>query len=112
VDGDAPQVRPFGTLAVINGKLMFQTANTKPVAHQIDANPNVAICAYDGDSWVRISGQAFAQRSVAINQAMLDVYPNLTSLYSADDGKTEAYAFTSGTAVFSTFGGEPRTVEF
>jgi uncharacterized pyridoxamine 5'-phosphate oxidase family protein len=112
IDGDAPQVRPFGTLAIINGQLMFQTANTKSVAHQIDANPNVAIAAYDGDCWMRIRGRAFAQRSVAVNQAMLDVYPNLTSLYSADDGKTEAYAFASGTAVFSTFDGEDRVVEF
>ncbi|MDR0849660.1 MAG: pyridoxamine 5'-phosphate oxidase family protein [Propionibacteriaceae bacterium] len=112
VDGDAPRLRPLGTLAVINGKLSFQTANTKAVSRQLEVNPNVAICAYDGETWVRVTGQVFAQHSVEANQLMLDIYPSLKSMYSADDGKTEVYAFTSGTAVFSTFGGGDRTVEF
>ena len=50
VDGDQPQVRPFGTAEIIDGKLYIQTGHVKPVARQIAANPKVAICAYDGNT--------------------------------------------------------------
>ena len=46
VDGYAPQVRPFGTAEIIEGKMYIQTGHVKNVAKQIAANPKVAICAY------------------------------------------------------------------
>ena len=39
VDGDQPEVRPFGTAEIIDGKLYIQTGHVKPVAKQIAANP-------------------------------------------------------------------------
>ena len=52
VDGDQPEVRPFGTAEIIEGKLYIQTGHVKNVAKQIAANPKVAICAYDGTQWL------------------------------------------------------------
>ena len=55
VNGDQPEVRPFGTAEIIDGKLYIQTGHVKPVAQQIAANPKVAICAYDGKEWIRVN---------------------------------------------------------
>ena len=41
VDGDQPQVRPFGTAEIIEGKLYIQTGHVKNVARQIEANPSL-----------------------------------------------------------------------
>ena len=41
VDGDQPQVRPFGTAEIIEGKLYIQTGHVKNVAKQIAANPGL-----------------------------------------------------------------------
>ena len=38
VEGDQPRVRPFGTVAVFEGKLYIQTGKIKPVSKQLQAN--------------------------------------------------------------------------
>ena len=45
-------------------------------------------------------------------QAMLDAYPNLQAMYSADDGNTQVLYFKDATATFASFGGAPREVKF
>ena len=40
-DGDQPQVRPFGTAEIKEGKLYIQTGHVKNVAKQIAANPGL-----------------------------------------------------------------------
>lgn len=50
MDGEQPRVRPFGSYAVYDGKLYIETAHYKPVSHQIDAHPQVEICAFDNES--------------------------------------------------------------
>ena len=74
VDGDQPQVRPFGTAEIIEGKLYIQTGHVKNVAKQIAANPKVAICAYNAADgrWLRISATLQEDPRVEIKKAMLD----------------------------------------
>ena len=43
---------------------------------------------------------------------MLDTYPNLKSMYKADDGNTEVFYFKNAAATFYSFTKEPRTVKF
>ena len=45
-------------------------------------------------------------------QSMLDAYPSLQNMYSADDGNTEVFYFTNATATFSSFVHEPEVVKF
>ena len=44
--------------------------------------------------------------------AMLDAYPSLQNMYSADDGNTEVFYFKNATATFSSFTNEPEVVKF
>ena len=43
---------------------------------------------------------------------MLDAYPALQQMYSADDGNTEVFYLKNATATFSSFTKEPEIVTF
>ena len=112
VDGDQPQVRPFGTAEIIDGKLYIQSGHVKPVAKQIAANPKVAICAYDGKRWLRVTATLVEDSRVEIKKAMLDAYPTLRSMYDENDGNTAVYYLKDAKATISSFTDAPIEIEF
>ncbi len=112
VDGDQPRVRPFGTVMLYDGKLYIQTGRKKNVSKQIGKNGKVELCAFDGNCWLRLSGTLVDDNRREVKAAMLDNYPALKKMYSADDDNTQVLYFKDATAVFSSFGGEPVTVKF
>ena len=112
VDGDQPEVRPFGTAEIIDGKLYIQTGHVKPVARQIAANPKVAICAYDGTQWLRITATLVEDPRVEVKKAMLDAYPNLRSMYNENDGNTAVYYLKDAKATISSFTAAPIEIDF
>lgn len=112
VDGDQPEVRPFGTAEIIDGKLYIQTGHVKPVAKQIAANPKVAICAYDGTLWLRVTATLVEDPRVEVKKAMLDAYPNLRSMYNENDGNTAVYYLKDAKATISSFTAAPVEIEF
>ena len=112
VDGDQPRVRPFGTVNVFEGKLYIQTGKVKDVSKQIHANPKVEICAFKNGEWLRVAGTLVEDDRREAKQAMLDAYPSLQKMYSADDGNTEVFYFKDAVATFSSFTKEPETEKF
>ncbi len=112
VDGDQPRVRPFGTVNVFEGKVYIQTGKSKDVSKQIHANPKVEICAFKDGEWLRVSGKLVEDPRREAKQSMLDAYPSLQGMYSADDDNTEVFYFEDATAVFSSFTKAPETVKF
>ena len=112
VDGDQPQVRPFGTAEIIDGKLYIQTGHVKPVAKQIAANPKVALCAYNGKEWLRVNATLVEDPRVEVKKAMLDAYPNLRSMYNENDGNTAVYYLKDAKATISSFTAPPVEIEF
>ena len=112
VDGDQPQVRPFGTAEIIDGKLYIQTGHVKPVAKQIEANPKVAICAYNGKEWLRVNATLVEDPRVEVKKAMLDAYPNLRAMYNENDGNTAVYYLKDAKATISSFTAPPVEIEF
>ena len=112
VDGDQPRVRPFGTVNVFEGKLYIQTGKVKDVSQQIHANPKVEICAFKNGEWLRVAGRLVEDDRREARQSMLDAYPSLQAMYSADDGNTEVFYLEGATATFSSFTHEPETVTF
>ena len=85
VEGDQPRVRPFGTAHIFEGKLYIQTGKVKNVSKQIHTNPKVEICAYKNGEWLRIAGELIEDDRREAKQSMLDAYPSLKKMYSADD---------------------------
>ncbi len=112
VEGDQPRVRPFGTANIFEGKLYIQTGKSKNVSKQIHANPKVEICACKGPEWLRVACTLVEDDRVEARQVMLDAYPSLQGMYSADDGNTEVFYLKDATAVFSSFTAAPETVTF
>ena len=91
VEGDQPRVRPFGTAHIFEGKLYIQTGKVKDVSKQIHANPKVEICAFKNGEWLRVAGELVEDDRREARQSMLDAYPSLQNMYSADDGNTEVF---------------------
>ena len=105
-------MRPFGTVNLFEGKLYIQTGKVKAVSKEMAANPKVELCAFDGETWLRVSATAVEDDRVEARQDMLDHYPELQSMYAADDGNTQVLALTDATATFSAFTAAPRTVRW
>ncbi len=112
MDGEQPQVRPFGTAEIIEGKLYIQTGHVKKVAKQIAANPKVAICAYNGQQWLRITATLVEDPRVEIKKAMLDANPSLRAMYNENDDNTAVYFLTNAKASFNSFTSDPVEIEF
>ena len=111
-EGDKPRVRPFGTAHIFEGKLYIQTGKVKDVYRQLLANSKAEICACMKDEWLRVSGELVEDDRREARQSMLDAYPSLQSMYSADDGNTAVFYFKDATAVFSSFTKEPEVIRF
>lgn len=112
VDGDQPRVRPFGTAHIFDGKLYIQTGKVKDVSKQIHANPKAEICAFKDGAWLRVAGELVEDERLEAKESMLDAYPELKKMYSADDGNTEVFYFKNATATFSSFTSAPEVVTF
>ena len=110
VEGDQPRVRPFGTIDIFEGKLYIQTGKIKNVSKQIQANPKAEICAFADGQWVRVAGKLVRDDRREPKEHMLDAYPNLKAMYSADDDNTEVLYFEDAVATFSSFTEAPREV--
>ena len=112
MDGDQPRVRPFGTAHIFDGRLYIQTGKIKKESRELHKNPKAEICAFKNGEWLRVSGELFEDDRIEAKVSMLDAYPNLKSMYKADDGNTEVFYFKNAAATFYSFTKEPRTVKF
>ena len=84
----------------------------KPVAKQIAANPKVAICAYDGTQWLRITATLVEDPRVEVKKAMLDAYPTLRSMYDENDANTAVYYLKDAKATINSFTAAPVEIDF
>ncbi len=108
VDGDKPQVRPFGAVCEFEGKLYIVTNNQKPVYKQMKANANVAMSATIKADWIRISGQVEEDTRREARVAMLEANPSLGQMYNADDNLMVVFKFVSGTGTICSFTAAPK----
>ncbi|SCZ79113.1 pyridoxamine 5'-phosphate oxidase family protein [Pseudobutyrivibrio xylanivorans] len=112
VDGDQPRVRPFGTINIFEDKLYIQTGKVKDVSKQIQKNPKVELCGFAQGKWVRVAGELVRDDRIEAKKSILDAYPSLQNMYSAEDDNTEVLYFKNATATFSSFTDAPKTVTF
>ena len=66
----------------------------------------------ENGEWLRVAGELVEDDRREARQSMLDAYPSLQNMYSADDGNTEVFYFTNATDTFSSFTHEPEVVKF
>lgn len=82
------------------------------MSKQMEANPKVELCGFDGEQWLRVAAQVVRDERVEAKEHMLDNYPSLKEMYSATDDNTEVLYLKDATATFCSFTSEPRTVTF
>ncbi len=111
-DGDQPRVRPFGTVHVFEGRLYIQTGKIKPVSRQLHTNPKAEICAFKDGKWIRVAGELVSDDRYEAKASMLDAYPGLKKMYSADDGNTEVFYFKNAVYTISSFTAPPVSGSF
>ncbi len=109
-DNGQPRVRPFGTVALKDGKLYIQTGKSKDVFKQIQKNPKVEISAFKDGKWIRVTGELENDDSVEAKKFLLDQYPDLAGMYSPTDDNTAVLYFKNGEAVISSFTDEPIVI--
>jgi len=112
VEGDQPRVRPFGTIDIFEDKLYIQTGKVKEVSKQIQANAKVELCAFADGVWIRVAGKLIRDDRVEAKKHMLDAYPNLQAMYSAEDDNTEVLYFEDAVATISSFAAAPKVIRF
>ena len=66
----------------------------------------------ENGEWLRVARELVEDDRREARQSMLDAYPSLQKMYSADDGNTEVFYFKNTTATFSSFTHEPEVVKF
>ena len=111
MEGDQPRVRPFGTIDIFENRLYIQTGKSKSVSKQIAVNPKIEICAFDGSTWLRINAVAVRDDRKEPKEHLLNNYPQLKSMYSAEDDNTEVLYLKDATATFSSFTEKTRTIK-
>ncbi len=111
-DGEQPRVRPFGTIDLFEDKLYIQTGKSKNVSKQMQRNPKIEICAFKYGEWLRVEAEVVRDDRVEAKRHMLDNYPELQEMYSAEDDNTEVLYLKNVKATISSFEHEPQTYEF
>lgn len=112
VEDGQPRNRPFGTINIFEDKLYIQTGKSKSVSKQIQKNPHVELCCFDGSQWLRLCGELVCDDSREAKADMLEHYPDLKSMYSADDDNTEVLYFKNAEATISSFTAAPKVIKF
>jgi len=113
IDGDKPRVRPFGTINIFEDKLYIQTGKVKCVSKQIAENPKVEICAMKGgDKWIRVQAVLVEDDRIEAKESMLDKYPQLKSMYFANDNNTQVFYLKDVVATISSFTELPILIKF
>ena len=102
----------ISTIHIFDGKLYIQTGKKKEVSKQLHINPIAEICAFKDGEWIRVAGELVEDDRVEARQSMLDAYPSLQQMYSADDGNTQVFYFKNATATISAFTHEPEVIKF
>ncbi|MBR1638369.1 MAG: pyridoxamine 5'-phosphate oxidase family protein [Treponema sp.] len=112
VEDGQPRVRPFGTIHIFEDRLYIQTGKKKEVSKQIQKNPRVELCCMNGGEWLRLAGELVRDDRREAKVSMLEAYPDLKAMYSADDDNTEVLYFKNATATISSFTAAPKVIKF
>ena len=105
-ENNMPEVRPFGFVMEWNGKPAFSTGTFKKVYSQLQANPNIAICAYTAENmqWMRISGKVKFVDDIEAKRKILESMPFLKEMYKSEDNPALAcFCLDEGEAAFYSF---------
>lgn len=112
VENDQPRVRPFGTIAEIEGNAYICCGNFKEVYKQIKADPNIELSGMIDDvSWIRVSATAVEDNRIEVQTAVLDDPTGPKGLYTPGDGRFATFKLENVNATVYSFVATPKKIE-
>lgn len=99
-DGTQARVRPFGAIAVFEGRIYTQTGKIKNVYRQMKEFPRIEMCTMGEGGWLRIEADVVEDDRREARTAVLDQCPSLRNMYSEDDGNCTVFYFKNVKATF------------
>ncbi|MDR0978549.1 MAG: pyridoxamine 5'-phosphate oxidase family protein [Lachnospiraceae bacterium] len=112
VEGNQPRVRPFGTINLFEGKLYIQSSHKKDFAKQVKENGKVEICAFDGETWLRVKTTLIDNSTPEAITSMMDAYPELKPMYEGSDCNAVYYLKDAVARFYNFVDDEPKVIEF
>jgi uncharacterized pyridoxamine 5'-phosphate oxidase family protein len=112
VDNNIPRVRPFGTINLFEGKLYIQTSSVKDIAKQLEKNEKTEICAFDGETWLRLEATLIFETTKETMESMLNAYPNLKPMYEGNPNSATYYLKDVTAKFYSFSSNEPKIIKF
>lgn len=106
-----PYVRPFGELLLLDGKLYFNTGNTKEVYRQLQMNANVALCVFHKGRTLRVMGTARENSDMNVRNAMLESQKGIAKMYEGKEHTFVIFELNVNCAYFDTFNKREIVVE-
>jgi len=100
VDGDKPKCRPFSFKMMHEDKIWFGVGTFKECYKQLQANPNIEICASDGKGFMRLYGTAVFDERPELFERACEEAAFLTKIYNDETGNVLGMFHIEGTAEF------------
>ena len=113
VDGDKLKCRPLAFHLFLNGHLYFGVGTFKDVYKQLEENPNLEICACNGENFLRYYGKAVFEKDNTIADMVLSKVPAMQKIYNSQTGyQLGIFHLEHATAEFRTKLGIAEKFEF
>lgn len=112
VDEDKPKCRPFGFQMEYEGNLYFGVGTYKNCYRQMMENPNVEICASNGQGFLRYYGKAEFVDDPEILKKAFEIADYLPKMYNEQTGrKLGMFRLADATAEFCSLAGVEESLE-
>ena len=110
-EGDQARVRPFSSVAEVEGRVYLCCGNFKEVYKQLKTHPKIELCGmYDDHSWLRVTAVATEDSRIEVQQALLDDPTGPKGLYTAGDGKFATFRLDEVKAIKYSFIAPPEKI--
>ncbi len=113
-EGDQARVRPFGSLAIHDGKLYISTQKGKKVYQQMLTNPKIELGAMgQGGGWIRVEAEAVEENDPDARKALWAANAARRKLDPEKVNENAAYfSLKNATVTINKTGGEQEIFNF
>ena len=112
-EGDQARVRPFGSLAIHEGKLYISTQKGKKVYNQMLTNPRIELGAMGQGGWIRVEAEAVEETDPEARKALRAASAARRKLDpDKPDPNSAPFYLKNATVTINKTGGEQEIFQF